>query len=339
MENIPSIVSQVCSGLTQAGGLIPQPVECALLAVGAFKAAEHVWSFIGGTWQHLLRPRRQLKSRYGRPGMEPWVLITGGASGIGKGYALELAAEGFSIYIVDKNKGDCISAQREIKQLGVACDFMVYDFGVLGNAQEAEKFSADLKSGLQGKDLAVVINNVAEFQHEEFAKVSYDTLFRATNVNCHAQGVVCNTFLTQLMARPTRSAIISVGTNAAEPQNPRYKFALYGATKSYNHILSSGLEECYGDKIDIMTVIPRQTKTKMNPADYMFTATTQEHAKAVVDKIGWDSRTYGTLTHHLEYNMRFVYVPFGIFDKFVQWCNKSRSEKMIKMYESANKMM
>lgn len=133
-----------------------------------------------------------------------------------------------------------------------------------------------LRSGLQGRDLAIVINNVAEFQHDEFAKVSFDTLFRATNVNCHAQGVVCNAFLNQLMARPSRSAIISVGTNAAEPQNPRYKFALYGATKSYNHILSSGLEECYGDKIDIMTVIPRQTKTKMNPADYMFTVSTKK---------------------------------------------------------------
>ena len=68
-----------------------------------------------------------------------------------------------------------------------------------------------------------------------------------------------------------RSAIVNIGTNAAEPQNPRYKFALYGATKSYNHILSSGLEEWYGDKIDIMTVMPRQTKTKMNPANYLFT--------------------------------------------------------------------
>ena len=55
MENIPSIVSQVCSGLTQAGGLIPQPVECALLAVGAFKAAEHVWSFIGGKHQVFIK--------------------------------------------------------------------------------------------------------------------------------------------------------------------------------------------------------------------------------------------------------------------------------------------
>ena len=36
------------------------------------------------------------------------LLLTGGASGIGKGYALELAREGFSIYIVDKNKDECI---------------------------------------------------------------------------------------------------------------------------------------------------------------------------------------------------------------------------------------
>ena len=58
---------------------------------------------------------------------------------------MELAKEGLSIYIVDKNKGDCITTQRDIKKLGVACDFMVYDFGVLGNPQEAETFSANLK--------------------------------------------------------------------------------------------------------------------------------------------------------------------------------------------------
>ena len=32
------------------------------------------------------------------------------------------------------------------------------------------------------------------------------------------------------------------------PSRDRYKFALYGATKSYGHILSSGIEECYGDQ-------------------------------------------------------------------------------------------
>ena len=127
-----------------------------------------------------------------------------------------------------------------------------------------------------------------------------------------------------------------MGTNAAEPQNPRYKFALYGATKSYNHILSSGLDEYYGDKIDVMTVIPRQTKTKMNPANYMFTVTPEAHAKAIMDQLGWEKKTYGPMIHDLEYNMRFVY-SFGIFDKFVQWCNKSRSDAMIKLYEEERK--
>ena len=66
--------------------------------------------------------------------------------------------------------------------------------------------------------------------------------------------------------------------------NPRFKFALYTATKSYNHILSSGIEEWYGDKIDIMTVIPRQTETNMNPVGYMFTVSPETHAKAVINQ-------------------------------------------------------
>ena len=65
---------------------------------------------------------------------------------------------------------------------------------------------------------------------------------------------------------------------------PRYKFALYSATKSYNNILSSGIEEWYGDKIDVMTVIARQTETNMNPVGYMFTVSPETHAKAVIDQ-------------------------------------------------------
>jgi len=317
---------------------IPTSLGCALVAIGAYKAAEHLWKFLGGVWRHVLRPRKPLKHRYGVAGVEPWVLITGGASGIGKGYALELAREGFNIYIVDKNRSECQSTQKEIQRAaGVASEFMIYDFGGLANPQEAQNFMGNLRCGMQGKDLAVLINNVAEFQHEEFADVSLETIYRASNVNCHAQAVLTNAFLNQLISRPARSCIVSVGTNAAEPCNPRYRFALYGATKSYNHILSSGIREWYGDKIDIMTVIPRQVKTKMNTADYMFTASPEEHARAVVDKMGWDGVTYGPLVHHLEYNLRFIYLPF--FDKYVKWVNRDRSEKMIQMYDANKQKM
>jgi len=303
------------------------------MAVGAVKATEHALGLARGIWKHFIRPRRWLKSRYGRSGVEPWAVISGAASGIGKGYALELAKEGFNIFFIDKHEADSNETKKDLQRLGVQCDYIIYDFGQLGSSSEADNLKAALDQALRGKDVAILINNVAEFQHEEFANASTDTIFRATNVNCHAQAILSSYFIKKLIARPVRSALVSVGTNAAEPQNPRYKFALYGATKSYNHILSSGLEECYGDKLDVMTVIPRQTKTKMNPADYMFTATPEGHAKAIIDQLGWESKTYGPLMHDLEYNLRFVY-SFGLFDTFVQMCNKARSEKMIKIYEN-----
>ena len=53
--------------------------------------------------------------------------------------------------------------------------------------------------------------------------VQSNTIFRASNVNCHAQAILSNYFLRKLIARPARSAVVSVGTNAAEPQNPRYQ--------------------------------------------------------------------------------------------------------------------
>ena len=59
---------------------------------------------------------------------------------------MELAREGFSIYIVDNNKDECVNTAREIERLGgVSCDFMVYDFGKLGSAEEAETFANSLK--------------------------------------------------------------------------------------------------------------------------------------------------------------------------------------------------
>ena len=52
-------------------------VGYALMAVGALKVTEHALGFLRGVWKHCLRPRRWLKSRYARQGVEPWVVISG----------------------------------------------------------------------------------------------------------------------------------------------------------------------------------------------------------------------------------------------------------------------
>ena len=126
--------------------------------------------------------------------------------------------------IIDKNEDDTADAKRGIEKFGAKCAHFTYDFGILGDSQEAEKLRSLLDTALEGKDVAILINNVAEFQHVEFADASPESIFRASNVNCHAQAILSNYFLRKLTARgPARSALVSVGTNAAEPQNPRYK--------------------------------------------------------------------------------------------------------------------
>ena len=70
----------------------------------------------------------------------------GGASGIGKGYATELAKEGFNIFIIDKSESDTANAKREIERLGVKCASLIYDFGMLGDSQEAEKLRLELEN-------------------------------------------------------------------------------------------------------------------------------------------------------------------------------------------------
>ena len=47
------------------------------MAVGAAKATEHLVGLVRGAWKHFLRPRRWLLSRYARPDVEPWVVISG----------------------------------------------------------------------------------------------------------------------------------------------------------------------------------------------------------------------------------------------------------------------
>ena len=70
----------------------------------------------------------------------------------------------------------------------------------------------------------------------------------------------------------------------------------------------------------------------MNPAGYMFTAQPADHAKAVFDQLGYEVETYGPMMHDLEYALRFKYTAFGFFDKYVQWCNKSRNEALVEHY-------
>lgn len=303
-------------------------------ALGATKLIQLTGDVTYGFWKHFIRPRRNLIRRYGSSNRSivPWAVVTGGADGLGKAYCQQLADAGFNLIVIDKDDN---GLARLKTSLNVKVETICYDFANLGTEEQYEQLEQQLERKCFGKDIAILINNVAEFQEKTLVDTSWSYILRASNVNAHSYAAMARYFVPGLLKRADqglRSAIINVGTCAAEPQNPRYQFSIYGATKAYGHILSSSLNEMYAGKIDVMTVIPRQTETKMNPAGFMFTAKPEDHAKAVFDQLGYETQTYGVLMHELEYNFRFKYTIFGLFDKYVQWCNKSRNANLVKIY-------
>jgi len=309
---------------------LPLAIIGGLFVVSSFKG------FLSGVWKHFLRPSRNLKKRYGSQNKDSWAVITGSAMGIGKQYGIELAKMGFNIVMIDKDGKEMEKTKKVLSELGAKVKAITWDLGDISDTEKYESFEKILSQTTQDIDVCILINNAAEFQQQSLIQTPPETLFRASHVNSHAPALLARFFIPQMMHKydtmGVRSAIINVGTNAAEIQNPRYQYAVYGASKSYLHILSSAMQECWDDKIDIMTAIPRQTKTPMCPVNFCFTATPEGHVRSILSQLGHEKQSYGTLMHDLEYQLRFK-MPFGfIFDNIVQLLNRKENEKLIQLY-------
>ena len=79
-----------------------------------------------------------------------------------------------------------------------------------------------------------------------------------------------------------------------------FSFATYAATKSFNHTFSHVMQKEVGDLLDILTVCPGPTlsnliKTKAFPIPIVITA--DEHAIATINKLGYESETFGHWRH------------------------------------------
>ena len=61
---------------------------------------------------------------------------------------MELGKEGFNIFIIDKSERHTAATKKEIEKLGVKFDSLIYDFGMLGDAEEAEKLRLEFTPGI-----------------------------------------------------------------------------------------------------------------------------------------------------------------------------------------------
>lgn len=159
-------------------------------------------------------------------------LVTGGGSGIGRETALQLAAEGAHVVLVDLNEAGMKETARLIDQQGGSSESHVANVARRGDMNNLARRINKAHGALD-----ILINNAGIGSAGAFLETSLDTWDKVIDVN--VKGVVhgCHYFLPAMVERG-RGHVVNIASAAAfvAPKDmPIYctsKFAVLGFTES-----------------------------------------------------------------------------------------------------------
>ncbi|KAG6371820.1 hypothetical protein JVT61DRAFT_9181 [Boletus reticuloceps] len=209
-----------------------------VFTVGAFTVARFLLKTSLVLAQTFVLPGKNLK-RFGAT-KGSWAVVTGASDGIGKEFALQLAAAGFNILLVARNQAALASVAADIARNTagkVEARIQLIDF-----AKDDPATLNALKSVLHSLDVGILVNNVAKVH-------ALPTYFVATTeqenediVTINVKGTlrVTHAVLPGMIQRK-RGLILIVGSFAG--QVPAPLLSTYSGTKAFLTTFTSALAE------------------------------------------------------------------------------------------------
>jgi short-subunit dehydrogenase len=192
-----------------------------------------------------------MRERYGE-----WALVTGASAGIGREFAVALAAEGFSCVLAARRRDrlEALSAELEARH-GVETRAVAVD---LASADGPER----LVDAVSDLEIGVLVNNAGFGYAGSFALQDTERLREMVMLNCVAPTVLTSRLLAGMRARG-HGAVIMVGSVAGSQPLPLH--AVYSATKAFDNLLGEALwGEMRGTGIDVLSLLPGSTASEFH---------------------------------------------------------------------------
>ncbi|KAG9515291.1 NAD(P)-binding protein, partial [Aureobasidium melanogenum] len=157
-----------------------EPVTALFAGIGILYITLKIFSFWRLIASLFILPGTSL-SKFGRKGS--WVVVTGASDGIGKEYALQLAAKGFNIVLVSRTKSklETLASEIQSKYTSVSTRTLAMDF-----SQNLDSDFEALKALVSDLDVSILINNVG-LSHEmpvPFVQTPEKELKDIITINC-----------------------------------------------------------------------------------------------------------------------------------------------------------
>lgn len=199
-------------------------------------------------------------------------LVTGGASGIGKGIALALGAAGHPVVVADLNAEGAEAVAAEIRAAGGAASPLVFD--VTDNASVTAGVAA---AESDGGPIEIVVNNAGWDDFKPFVATDEDFWFKIVNLNYLGALRVTHALLPGMIERKW-GRVINIGSDAGRVGSSLE--AVYSGAKGGIIAFTKTLaREVATDGITANTVCPGPTDT---PALRKFADSSGQDADKVI---------------------------------------------------------
>ncbi|KAH7324643.1 hypothetical protein B0I35DRAFT_349644 [Stachybotrys elegans] len=263
---------------------VPQPVFLGLASVGALFLGSKLFSYLQLLLNAFVLSGTNLR-KYGRPGS--WVVITGASDGMGKEFALQLAAKRFNLVLVSRTKAKLESLAKEIEEKntgkGVEIKTLAMDFNQ-NNDADYEK----LEELVRGLDIAILLNNVG-VSHSipvPFTECDTEELESIITVNCI--GTIKTTrIIAPIMKEQKRGLILTMGSTAGWAPTPL--LATYGGSKAFlQHWNTAMAAELADYNVDSYLILSHLVTTAMSKIrrPSLNIPTAKSFVRAALSKVG-----------------------------------------------------
>jgi len=263
--------------------------------IGILMMTFWTFSILRSLRRKFLFKGKDLAKRYGHGS---WAVITGGAEGIGRGFANELGRRGFNLVIIDKQSEllDETASNIMKKYPKVEVKKIVSDF----THSHKEGYYDTMVGTIEHLDISLLVNNVGVLVSGKFIENDEKGLMDLMTVNMFPSMMLTKKLLPRLSGRPDRSGIITISSNEGLDIYPGFSTA-YGATKAFLNNFMGSLRGEHKDKIDFLTVTPCLVSTRMTnfPSLNFHTISEDECARGSLKHLGSHNMTYGGWKHEL----------------------------------------
>lgn len=184
-------------------------------------------------------------------------LITGGSSGIGLAIAHELAANGFSLFLVSNQPGLLENCKIEIEaKYAVSCHVLDIDLSKENSAQEIFNFTKQ-----QDLEVEILVNNAGFLVFSEVMETPAKKINAVLQLHVLVPTMLCRLFGSEMKQRNS-GHILNVSSISAVMPYPG--ISIYGPSKTYMRFFTRALRselKIYG--VNATCLIPGATATAL----------------------------------------------------------------------------